>query len=112
MATLLSKKEKQLNIQIGAQLRQQRQLLGLTQDYVGKSLGISYQKIQKYEKGANAITAARLYVLSTILQFDITHMFNSQTPSEDERLLAHYFHHMSEKEQAYILSIACTFCDI
>lgn len=109
MATQLSPKEKQLNIQIGAQLRQQRQLLGLTQEYVGKCLGISYQQIQKYEKGANAITAARLQSLCAVLEINIAQLLKAPAPNPEEQRLSRSYRHMNAKEQTYILAIADIF---
>ena len=57
--------------QIGERLRRRRVQLGLTQEQVGQVLGLSYQQIQKFERGANRVSAARLLLLAEHLQTDI-----------------------------------------
>ena len=52
---------------VGARIRRRRILMGLTQDQLGESLGISYQQIQKYETGANRVSAGRLYLIANRL---------------------------------------------
>ncbi|NQY13187.1 MAG: helix-turn-helix transcriptional regulator [Henriciella sp.] len=52
---------------VGDRIRRRRILMGLTQDQLGDSLGISYQQIQKYETGANRVSAGRLYLIATRL---------------------------------------------
>lgn len=52
---------------VGDRIRRRRILMGLTQDQLGESLGISYQQIQKYETGANRVSAGRLYLIASRL---------------------------------------------
>jgi transcriptional regulator with XRE-family HTH domain len=54
--------------QVGERMRRRRILLGLTQDQVADALGISYQQIQKYETGANRISAGRLAQIAEVLE--------------------------------------------
>lgn len=53
---------------VGDRIRRRRILMGLTQDQLGESLGISYQQIQKYETGANRVSAGRLYLIAARLE--------------------------------------------
>jgi len=53
---------------VGDRIRRRRILMGLTQDQLGESLGISYQQIQKYETGANRVSAGRLYLIAEKLE--------------------------------------------
>ena len=53
---------------VGDRIRRRRILIGLTQDQLGESLGISYQQIQKYETGANRVSAGRLYLIAARLE--------------------------------------------
>lgn len=55
---------------VGDRIRRRRILMGLTQDQLGEALGISYQQIQKYETGANRVSAGRLYLIAECL--DVT----------------------------------------
>lgn len=52
---------------VGERIRRRRILCGLTQDQLGEALGVSYQQIQKYETGANRVSAGRLYLLANRL---------------------------------------------
>ena len=61
---------KEMDRAIGHQLRQYRQLRGLSQGVLGRAIGVSFQQIQKYENGTNRITAARLFLLSRALGLD------------------------------------------
>ena len=49
---------------VGERIRRRRILSGLTQDQLGEALGVSYQQIQKYETGANRVSAGRLYLIA------------------------------------------------
>lgn len=53
---------------VGDRIRRRRILMGLTQDQLGEALGISYQQIQKYETGANRVSAGRLYLIAQRLE--------------------------------------------
>lgn len=53
---------------VGDRIRRRRILMGLTQDQLGEALGISYQQIQKYETGANRVSAGRLYLIGQSLE--------------------------------------------
>jgi transcriptional regulator with XRE-family HTH domain len=63
-------------------------LAGLTQQVVGKVLGISFQQVQKYENGANRIGAGRLFIFARILATDVSEFYAglNNEPSETESL--------------------------
>ncbi len=60
----------------GAQLRQRRTLLGMTQTSLDDALGLSFQQVQKYENGANRISASRLFDLSRVLDVPVEFFFD------------------------------------
>lgn len=64
-----------MNAHIGMRLRHRRKELKLTQQGLAQAINISYQQIQKYEKGTNRIGADRLYYLSVLLGVDIAYFF-------------------------------------
>jgi transcriptional regulator with XRE-family HTH domain len=64
-----------IDIYVGARLRQRRTLLGMSQGKLGDSVGLTFQQIQKYERGANRIGASRLYDLSQVLDVSIAYFF-------------------------------------
>jgi transcriptional regulator with XRE-family HTH domain len=67
---------------VGARLRMRRMLVGMTQEKLGDALDITFQQIQKYEKGANRIGASRLQQLARILQVPPAFFFEG-APSEE-----------------------------
>ena len=56
-----------IDIHVGSRVRLRRTLLGMSQEKLGEMLGLTFQQIQKYEKGANRIGASRLYQIAQIL---------------------------------------------
>lgn len=68
-----------VDIHVGKQLRLRRTMLGKTQDALAKSLGLSFQQIQKYERGTNRIGSSRLYQFSQILDVPIAFFFDGVT---------------------------------
>lgn len=64
---------------VGSRVRMRRLMLGLTQSEVARTIGISFQQLQKYEKGANRISASRLQQLSHILTAPIAFFFDGIT---------------------------------
>ncbi len=61
---------------VGERIRQRRTLLGFTQEQLAEALQISYQQIQKYETGANRVSAGRLYQIARRLDVDVSHFFS------------------------------------
>lgn len=62
---------------VGRRLRDRRILLGLTQTAVGDAIGLSFQQVQKYERGANRISASRLYQFARLLDVSIDYFFDA-----------------------------------
>ena len=60
-----------VDIHVGGRVREQRKRKGMSQGELGDSLGLTFQQIQKYERGANRIGASRLYQLSRILDVPV-----------------------------------------
>lgn len=64
-----------VDVHVGHRLRQRRVAIGLTQDKLAKSVGITFQQVQKYERGTNRIVASRLYELAEVLQVSVEYFF-------------------------------------
>jgi transcriptional regulator with XRE-family HTH domain len=74
-----------IDIHVGRRLRQRRNLVGLGQDALAKALDLSFQQIQKNEKGANRIGASRIYELSLLLGVEPNYFFEDvPAPVQDE----------------------------
>jgi transcriptional regulator with XRE-family HTH domain len=63
------------DVAIGARVRQRRKELGLTQEKLGEALGITFQQVQKYEKGVNRIGGSRLSQISKVLDVKVSYFF-------------------------------------
>ena len=68
-----------VDVHVGKQVRLRRTLLGMSQEQLGASLNITFQQVQKYERGANRISASRLWDISQILDVQISYFFADMT---------------------------------
>ncbi len=59
------------DVHVGARIRQKRILLGLSQEKIADALGITFQQVQKYERGANRVSASRLLHIANLLDVDL-----------------------------------------
>lgn len=71
-----------VDVFVGARICARRKLLQLSQKQMAEKLGITFQQIQKYEKGVNRIGAGRLYTIANILGVDIDYFFSGLTPDK------------------------------
>jgi transcriptional regulator with XRE-family HTH domain len=60
---------------VGSRIRLRRQLLKMSQEALGNELGVTFQQVQKYERGANRVGASRLYSLSRVLDVPVSYFF-------------------------------------
>jgi len=81
-----------LELHVGRRLRERRTLLGLSQEQLAQLLGITYQQIHKYERGANRISAGRLFEAAQVLSVPIDYFFAgvdappTEAPSKRQRM--------------------------
>lgn len=68
-----------IDIHVGGRVRLRRTLLGMSQERLGDLIGLTFQQVQKYERGSNRISASRLYDLSRILEVPITFFYDDMT---------------------------------
>ncbi|WP_193369931.1 helix-turn-helix domain-containing protein [Pelagibius marinus] len=64
-----------VDVHVGGRVRLRRVFLGYSQEKLANALGLTFQQIQKYERGANRISASKLYELSRILSVPVTYFF-------------------------------------
>lgn len=65
-----------IDVHVGARLRLRRTLMGLSQEKLGEAVGITFQQLQKYERGANRISASRLFNLAQVLDVPVGFFFD------------------------------------
>lgn len=94
-----------VDIHVGARLRLRRTLLGISQEKLGEAVGLTFQQIQKYERGANRVGASRLYEFSRVLDIPVSYFFeemNEKTEATRGRRLAP--NSMSDQDQDELAS--------
>ncbi len=65
-----------IDVHVGSRVRLRRTLLGMSQERLGEALGLTFQQVQKYERGVNRIGASRLFDLSRVLDVPISFFFD------------------------------------
>ena len=70
------KKPNPIDIHVGSRVRLRRMMTNMSQEKLGEHLGITFQQIQKYEKGTNRIGASRLQSISSVLQVPVSFFFD------------------------------------
>tara|TARA_B100001564_G_scaffold348090_1_gene349617 strand:- start:42 stop:407 length:366 start_codon:yes stop_codon:yes gene_type:complete len=109
--------EENFNLHLGKKLRMRRLSLGLTQTKVAEAINVTFQQIQKYEKGTNGVSSNRLMQLSNYLKVPITYFFedfrnfndikNTQDNNDDLNysFLSKTFSSLSKPQKEKILQI-------
>src|SRR5277367_5561364 len=65
-----------IDIHVGSRIRLRRTLLGMSQERLGDALGLTFQQVQKYERGVNRVGASRLFDISRVLDVPISYFFD------------------------------------
>ena len=108
-----------LNQHLGKKLRLRRTSLGLTQTQVAQAINVTFQQIQKYEKGTNGVSSARLLQLANFLKVQINFFFEdyqdfSETTQNDEKQSLNYsfltklFSELSLDEKSKVIQLLNT----
>ncbi|MBF0354722.1 MAG: helix-turn-helix domain-containing protein [Alphaproteobacteria bacterium] len=72
-----SGKPNPIDVHVGNRVRLRRTLLGMSQEKLAEALGLTFQQVQKYERGANRVGASRLYDLSVVLGVPVSYFYES-----------------------------------
>ena len=68
-----------VDVHVGKRIRLRRTLLGMSQEQLGNALNITFQQVQKYERGANRVSASRLWDISQIIDVPISYFFEDMS---------------------------------
>lgn len=71
------KKPNPIDVHVGSRIRMRRNMLGMSQEKLGESLGVTFQQIQKYEKGTNRVGASRLQAIASTLEAPAAFFFEN-----------------------------------
>jgi len=81
---MAGKKPNPVDAHVGSRVRLRRMLLGMSQERLGESMGLTFQQVQKYEKGVNRIGASRLFQISKILDVPVQFFFEEAPYTGDD----------------------------
>lgn len=106
-----------IDIEIGKVIKSRRTMLGYSQEIIGKKIGVTFQQIQKYEKGSNGINMQRLFEISGALNCHPADIINQiagehEQPTSGRRDLEMMkrFRGLKQNEQAAIVAFLNTLC--
>ena len=108
--------ETNFNKHLGAKLRMRRLALGLTQTKVAQAINVTFQQIQKYEKGTNGISSLRIMQLAEFLKVTVTYFFedypgfssdakSTETLDYNYSFLVKLFNNLSETQKEKIFQV-------
>jgi transcriptional regulator with XRE-family HTH domain len=114
-----------VDIWIGRRVKSRRLELGMSQEQLAELLGITFQQVQKYEKGVNRIAASRLFDIAAALEASTNYFFEELTPpparkkrmrsdvrvSESDRLMAHFTAIGDANARAEVIEFALNMLD-
>ena len=81
--TVLEDGPREIDVHVGMRVRQRRVLCGLSQTELASSIDLTFQQLQKYERGTNRISASKLWQISQVLDVPIQWFFNDYSKSKD-----------------------------
>jgi transcriptional regulator with XRE-family HTH domain len=76
-----------IDVHVGSRIRMRRQLINMSQERLGELLGITFQQVQKYEKGANRISASRMFFTAKTLGVPVQFFFEGLPGGEGDAVL-------------------------
>lgn len=75
-----------IDIHVGKQIRSQRKKMGLSQEQLAQVFGVSFQQVQKYERGTNRVCASKLYILTKTLKVPVAYFYEGMPEVAEEAL--------------------------
>ncbi len=97
-----------IDVHVGARVKLRRVALGMSQEKLGRLLGLTFQQVQKYEKGANRIGASRLFAISRVLDAPIQFFFEEMPPEVLEDLPQPAFEPGAERGELRVADFVAT----
>jgi transcriptional regulator with XRE-family HTH domain len=92
-----------MDVHVGSRVRLRRMVIGMSQEKLGERMGLTFQQIQKYEKGTNRVGASRLFQLSQILDVPVQFFFEDAPVSVGARGAAMAAGFAESKTEAFLL---------
>ncbi len=102
-----SRRPNPIDTHVGSRVRLRRMLLGMSQEKLGEKLGLTFQQVQKYEKGVNRVGASRLFDLSAVLGVPIQ-FFYDEAPAGESRVASQQPGFAEKASESYIFDFLNT----
>src|SRR5215470_1681755 len=77
-----------IDVHVGSRVRLRRTLLGMSQQRLGDAIGLTFQQVQKYERGANRVGSSRLFQLARVLDVPVSYFFEEMSAETTARAKA------------------------
>jgi transcriptional regulator with XRE-family HTH domain len=97
------RKPNPMDIHVGSRVRLRRMVIGMSQEKLGEKMGLTFQQIQKYEKGTNRIGASRLYQLAQIMDVPVQFFFEDAPLAYATRTASMVAGFAESKTEAFLL---------
>ncbi|WP_354073370.1 helix-turn-helix transcriptional regulator [Brevundimonas sp. 1080] len=97
-----------VDIQIGKTMRDRRLAIGLTQAELGAAIGVTFQQVQKYERGANRVAASKLLQVATALDCSVSDLYDDPDPaghSPSERAMLRLWSQLKVPERDAVIAM-------
>ncbi len=95
------RKPNPVDVHVGSRVRYRRMIIGMSQEKLGEKMNLTFQQIQKYEKGTNRIGASRLFQLSKILEVPVGYFFEDAFANAAPAQAMHGLH--EPEQEGYLL---------
>lgn len=102
----------EIDVQIGGIIRDRRAALGLTQAELGKAIGVTFQQVQKYERGVNRVAAATLLKVADALQCSVADLYGDPDPkalSASERAILKLWAQLEDPQRDAVVAMVRSF---
>jgi transcriptional regulator with XRE-family HTH domain len=90
-----------IDVHVGQRIRQRRTLLGMSQERLAEAIGLTFQQVQKYERGANRVGSSRLFDLARVLDVPISYFFEEMEAGVASKSPSRLMGVSESKMQAY-----------
>ena len=74
-----------IDVHVGQRIRLRRTLLGMSQEKLAEAIGLTFQQVQKYERGANRVGSSRLFDLCRVLDVPVAYFFEDMAPGVQDK---------------------------
>ncbi len=90
-----------IDVHVGGRVRLRRTLMGMSQERLGELLGLTFQQVQKYERGANRVGASRLFDLARVLEVPVSYFFEEMSDDTQAASPRHMVHATEDPPVAF-----------